>query len=229
MLHLVYKTKIRFLQHLQAQAANVDQYSGELGLSGDQTKQIKALAAAMSWFAQHAAPVTDYKEAFFAAYNRFFSTKPEPPIGVFVNTLTLTPPDGTVAGAIAISQDLDQLMLAHKPSQNALEAMDLLGDEPSAPDTIQPSIELAPAFSGYEFAAVISDRADSDQYEIFIRRINSAIWKSVKTATGKSVNITLTDPTTPGQPEQIEVRAQLLRKNENYGAPSNPKYVTLNP
>jgi hypothetical protein len=36
-------------------------------------------------------------------------------------------------------------------------------------------------------------------------------------------------PTTPGESEQIQVRVQLKKNNQNYGQPSDMVYVTVNP
>ena len=42
-------------------------------------------------------------------------------------------------------------------------------------------------------------------------------------------NITVTvTPTTPGQPERIQVRAILSKNNQDVGIPSDATYVTVN-
>ncbi len=68
----------------------------------------------------------------------------------------------------------------------------------------------------------------ADMYDVQIRRLNQEGWQTVKSGTGKSVSFTVA-PTTPGQAEKIEVRVLLKRKNENYGQPSAPAYVTVSP
>ena len=61
-----------------------------------------------------------------------------------------------------------------------------------------------------------------------ILRTGGNSWQNVGTFSGKSadVNITLT---TPGQPEQIQVRVQLRKANANYGLVSDAVSVTINP
>jgi hypothetical protein len=49
-----------------------------------------------------------------------------------------------------------------------------------------------------------------------------------ETCSGKSADISIT-PTTPGDAEQIQVRVQLRKSNADYGQPSDPAYVTVNP
>ena len=51
---------------------------------------------------------------------------------------------------------------------------------------------------------------------------------SGKLANGKSADVSVT-LTTPGQPEQVQVRVQLLKNNTNYGQLSDASYVTVNP
>ena len=97
-----------------------------------------------------------------------------------------------------------------------------------SPGDVKPTIQLFPAASNYEAAAVIANRGNSTMFDLQARTMTSDVWKTVKSGTGKSVNFTLT-PTTPGQPEKFLVRVQLLRKNEPYGQPSDPAYVTVSP
>jgi hypothetical protein len=97
-----------------------------------------------------------------------------------------------------------------------------------SPENVKPTIQIFPAQNNYEAAAVVANRGSSDMFNVQSRTMTSDDWKTVKSGTGKSVNFTLT-PTTPGQPEKFLVRVQLLRKNEPYGQPSDPAYVTVSP
>ena len=65
-------------------------------------------------------------------------------------------------------------------------------------------------------------------WEIEIRRKGETTFTALKSATGKSANVVIT-PTSDGDPEQIEVRVQLRKSNADYGEPSDPAYVTVNP
>lgn len=95
-------------------------------------------------------------------------------------------------------------------------------------ENVKPTIQVFPAQNNYEAAAVVANRGNSDMFNIQSRTMSSDAWTTIKSGTGKSVNFTLT-PTTPGQPEKFLVRVQLLRKNEPYGQPSDPAYVTVAP
>jgi hypothetical protein len=109
----------------------------------------------------------------------------------------------------------------------ALGIVTTAGDDIS-PANVKPTIQLFPAQTGYEAAIVVANRANADMYNIQSRPMNSDVWTTVKSGVGKSVNFQLT-PTTPGQPEKFLVRVQLLKKNEPYGQPSDPAYVTVSP
>ena len=56
----------------------------------------------------------------------------------------------------------------------------------------------------------------------------SSTWQDAAFATNNPVEVTIT-PTTPGDAEQIQVRVQLRKSNADYGQPSEPAYVTVNP
>jgi hypothetical protein len=95
------------------------------------------------------------------------------------------------------------------------------------PDLVTPTLQAHAAQSGFVVALVVSDRAEADQWTAETRQ-NGGAWTNAGTFTGKSADITVT-PTTPGKPEQVEIRVQLRRKNSNYGNPSQIATVTVNP
>lgn len=97
-----------------------------------------------------------------------------------------------------------------------------------SPGSVKPTGDVSAAQNGYLFSVVVANRGESDQSEVQIRRAGSETWTTVKAFTGKSVDVTVS-PTTPGQPEQIQVRIQLKKKNENYGQVSDAVSVTVNP
>lgn len=109
----------------------------------------------------------------------------------------------------------------------------LLGILPSQPDSIapadaKPSIQVFAAQTGYTFSVVAADRAESDMWDVFVLRKGAANWTSAGRFTGKSTDISVT-PTNPGDAEQMQVRVQLRKSNQNYGQPSDVVYVTVNP
>jgi len=108
-----------------------------------------------------------------------------------------------------------------------LKIMPTAADEIVETD-VKPSIQVFAAQTGYLFTVVVTGRAEADMWEVLILKKGANGWQSVKTATGKSVDVTLS-PTTPGEAEQLQVRVQLRKNNQNYGQPSSIEYVTINP
>lgn len=97
-----------------------------------------------------------------------------------------------------------------------------------SPENVKPTIQLFPAQNNYEAAVVVSNRGNSDMFNVQSRTMTSDDWKTIKSGTGKTITVQL-HPATPGQPEKFLVRVQLLKKNEPYGQPSDPAYVTVSP
>ena len=109
----------------------------------------------------------------------------------------------------------------------------LLGILPTQSDSlipaeVKPAIQTFAAESGYQFSVVVAGRGESDMWDVLILKKGATTWQTVKTAVGKSVDVTIT-PTTAGEAEQVQVRVQLKKSNQNYGLPSDIVYVTVNP
>ena len=111
------------------------------------------------------------------------------------------------------------------------EDIGFLGSEaapPQAPGSVQPTLSLdAAAQGGFQFAAVIGNRVDSDQCILSAAPIGTTDWQPLGTFTGKAFNATW--PGTGNAPVQLQCRAQLLLKNEIYGVPSDIVTVTVIP
>lgn len=95
------------------------------------------------------------------------------------------------------------------------------------PGTVKPSIEAFAAAANAMFSLVVSNRGEAPMWDVYILR-KGGNWTKVDTASGKSADIHVA-LTTPGEAEQIQVRVQLRKNNEDYGQLSDPVYVTLNP
>lgn len=95
------------------------------------------------------------------------------------------------------------------------------------PNTVKPEIEVFPAVSNYHFSIVVSGRGEANMWDVYILR-KGGVWTKVDSATGKSADIHVT-PSVAGDPEQLQVRIQLRKNNEDYGILSDPVYVTVNP
>ncbi|HEX9961899.1 MAG TPA: hypothetical protein VGB00_13275 [Pyrinomonadaceae bacterium] len=225
-----YASDAALLNHLQIQKSNIDQYAAAAGASAADIASIQEDYANTEWILKFVSLVDEYKTTAFGVKLKFLRGELNEALGAFADAPDASPPSALKAGVEKRSRERDQRFL-HSPTMNeaARLALDLV-DEPSnvSPETVKPTIEPFPAAGNYEFALVVANRGNSDLYDVQARRKGSETWTVVKSATGKSVNVTVA-PTAPGQPEQMQVRVQLKRKNENYGQPSDPAYVTVNP
>lgn len=231
MINSVYRSEPRFLQHLQMQKQNANQFASEIGATAADITEIANDADACGWLIEMCNLADGFKSTAFGIKRRFFSTKIDPPAGEFVTAPSIIPPVEIIAGAIKRSRERDQrFLLAKGITEAAKIALDLIGDGDGdiSPDEVKPTAECHAAVSGYEFAAVVGNRQKADMYDIEIQRAGSTTWEVVKSGTGKSVNVTIT-PLVAGKAEQILVRVQLRKGNEKYGVPSDPTYVTVNP
>lgn len=95
------------------------------------------------------------------------------------------------------------------------------------PNEVKPTLKLTESFAGYKFSAAVG-RLGYSAFKIQICRANTEIWTDAAFGTSSPLEVHVA-PTTPGQPERIQVRAILMEKNETIGMPSDMQYVTLNP
>ena len=92
---------------------------------------------------------------------------------------------------------------------------------------VKPTVQAFSAASNNHFSAVVSGREGVNMWDVYILR-SGGVWTKVETCSGKSADITVA-LTEPGKAEQIQVRVQLRKNNADFGQPSDPVYVTLNP
>lgn len=225
-----YNSDAGLLNHLQIQKSNIDQYAAAAGATAADIASIQEDHTNMEWILKFCSLVDEYKTTAFGIKRRFLRGQPEEQLGAFVDAPDASPPSALKAGVEKRSRERDQRFL-HSPTltEGARLALDLV-NAPSdvSPETVKPNVEAHAAAGNYEFGLIIGNRGASDMSDVQVRRKGSEAWQTVKSATGKAVNVVIA-PSAPGQPEQLQVRVQLKRKNENYGQPSDPVYVTVNP
>lgn len=102
------------------------------------------------------------------------------------------------------------------------------GYVPPDPGSVKPTIEVSAAQTGYLFSVVVTNRGDSDMWDVLILGKGETTWTLAKSATGKSTDVTV-PANLANDPQQFQVRIQLKKKNQNYGQLSDIVYVTVNP
>lgn len=107
-----------------------------------------------------------------------------------------------------------------------------LGFEATAPANIvpadvKPTIKLYAAAHDYGVSIVVSGREGALIWDVYLTRKGGNRTKFA-TCEGKTADIIIT-PTVPGDAEQVQIDVQMRKNNANYGQPSDPAYVTVNP
>lgn len=100
---------------------------------------------------------------------------------------------------------------------------------PAVPSEVKPTIVLAAAVHDYLFSIVVSGREDADAWEVWVKPGLATEFQLVKTATGKSTDVTFNPGAEQPGPVQLEVEVRLKRNNAYYGQPSEIGRVTVNP
>lgn len=220
------------LAALTVEKANIGTYKSALGFETEADECAKDLAN-LEVALENVPIATEGKQSVTEVKDQVYNGDPNESINAYPSFALIALPDLTIkAGALSRYNNRKQrAKLASGYTEQigiAMGYVDTPG-EPVSPGSVKPAIDAAsPAATGYSFTVVISGREDSDSADALIRRGGSETWTFAKSFTGKSVEITIT-PTTPGQPEKIQVMVQLKRKNENYGQPSDAVSVTVNP
>lgn len=170
------------------------------------------------------------KKAVFKIKNDVYEGDKDEPISDFGGFPTFAPPHPLVGGLKEIMQEQNRRFKAAAGYTKAIGIELGIEEETTSisPESVKPSAELSAASSGYLFAVIVSNRAKSDSWDVLFQRDGETTWAIAKTATGKSVDVTIT-PITPGKPERIKVKIQLKKSNENYGQASDIIEITLNP
>lgn len=202
-----------------------------LGFSAADVAAVEQDNQVMQFLAQTTASLDSYEDAV----KKYLAIITEGDIG---NPAPMFPADLKfilpVLVATGIFERLVKLVERIKVAPNYTEEIGaLLGILPTetgsvSPDSVKPSIKAFASANGYEFSIVVSDREKATQWNVEILREGQTSWQTIKTATGKSVDVEV-QPTQEGKPERIQARVQLIKNNEDYGQPSDPTFVTLNP
>ena len=100
--------------------------------------------------------------------------------------------------------------------------------QPLVPANISPSLKATAGQSGFEVTLVVGDRGGMLMFDVDIRR-KGGEWTLLTTLGGKGATLTIS-PTTPGEPEVIDIRVRMKDKsNQLVGNVSETRTVTINP
>lgn len=212
------------------QKANLDTYKAQVGATADDITAVSQAADLMLYMKNFAELVDTAKKAVFNMKNDLFKGDKDEPIVEFGGFPAFSPPFPLIAGLLELALERNRRFKAAE-GYTKLIGIELGIEEESeslAPGDVKPTAEFTAASEGFMFAAVVSNRAKSDSWDVLFQRDGETNWTVAKTATGKSVDVTIT-PTNPAKPERVKVKIQLKKNNQNYGQASAITEITLNP
>ena len=162
------------------------------------------------------------KQACFGLKQKLYDGEVGSPFGSVPTFVAYSFPATPVSGGRGILLNMfKRYVLAPGYTKEIGEALGI------APELVKPDLHCFSAATNHHFSAVVEKRVASDGWQIWIQR-KGGQWTLQGAYTGKSADIDV-PLTTPGDAEQIQVRVQLRKSNADYGQPSDPTYVTLNP
>lgn len=214
---------------LTLQEANVNTYKAEIGATADEIADITNDRANLEYAGDYSDVVDGNKKTCTQIKQALFNGDENIPIPVYPSFTVGTLPNTAKAGAY---QRFLERGRRWKTSGGWTEeiATALAYDGPApkpVPGTVKPDIQAFAAASNSHFSLVVSNRGEANMWDVYILR-KGGTWTKIDTKSGKSADIFVT-LTTPDEAEQIQVRVQLIKSNEEYGQVSDPVYVTLNP
>lgn len=225
-----YMSDAGLLAHLQIQKQNIGQFKSEAGADTEDMDAITQDCDNMQAIINFCTLADEYKTNAFGIKRTMIRGNIGEPVGTLMSPPSFAPPFPPVSAIEKRSRERDGRFKRSKTmTEAAMLGLDLFDESSNiSPDTVKPTLEAFAAQTGYEAAIVVGNRAKSDMWKVLGRRMNSENWNMISSGTGKSADIQIT-PTTPGQPERIELKILLYKANEPYGQPSDPVYVTFNP
>ena len=226
------RTVSELINALTVEQSGMPNYADSLGLTAQDETENEQDLANLQTATGNARIATADKESTTQQQRGIFDGDPKDPISPNASfTLSRLPFPGAMNGALSRYQS--RRTRAKASANYTMQIGEAMGYEspkssPISPDAVKPTLTAIAAAIGYTVAAIVSERGEAVMWELQMRRKGAETWQSIKTATGKSADVTIT-PTTPGEPEQIQLRVILYKNNRIYGQPSDSVYVTVNP
>lgn len=214
---------------------NLPGVQAALGMDNAQRERILNLAAEFLNGYEFRSQVIAYDDAMGTWFDQMMNgdgdgntggTMPDPPTGPI-----FAPTTNQIYGVLKEMRKEREIMLTLPGWTKAIGELLMLvkPETPSLnPNDISPTLKATAAQVGYEVALLVGDRGGMMMFDVEIRR-KGGDWTHYTTLGGKGATITIT-PTTPGDPEQIEIRVRMRDKNNQpVGNVSETRTVTINP
>lgn len=220
----------KLLAMYNKQKAKLETHKEAVGATAEEIVAVTQGAENLQYVKDYAEIINAAKKAITKIKSDIYQGNKDDLIAAFGGFPAFSPPHSLVSGLDELAQERNR---RYKAAAGYTKAIGIeLGIEEEtqqiASETVVPGADYTPAASAYLVSVVVSNRQKSDSWEVWIQYDGETNWNLVKSATGKSVDFTVT-PKTPGKPERVKARVQLKKNNENYGQPSDIDEFTANP
>ena len=229
---MTFNTFDKLIAVLSTMSANISTYQTQVGATAADITFISAALANLNYLRSYCDDVDAAKRGVFQIKDTAYRgaiTETVPPFPAFTAGAS---PTTLQAGYLELVNNLiRRFKLGPGYNHDIGVALGFETSDPTPPvdpATLKPTLEAFPAQTDYVASFVVSNRGDSNMWELQASPAASMNWSVVGMATGKSADFTFT-PTTPGQPQQFQVRVQLKRNNRDYGLLSDVIYMTVSP
>jgi hypothetical protein len=224
------RTPEQLLEKLELQKENVPEYKGEIGATDDDIAEITRDKNILSEVISRANIVEAGKKTTNSIKDHVYDGDENIQVVDYPTLPNDAPSVPYVGGCLSRFKARNRRFKAAKGYTATIGvALGIeVSSDPVSPESVVPTLDAMAAKTGYVVAVVVGNRAESSMWKIFGRRMNSEKREELASGTGKSADITVS-PTVAGQPEKIELTAQLYKNNEAYGQPSDAVSVTVSP
>lgn len=222
------------LEMLSLQAVNLSTYATEVGATAGDVTAVQDEFENLDYINQYAATIDADKRTIVAIKQAMYNGDPNEALADFpVMAAGALPNTPGVAGIATRTSERNARFKAAPGYTNEIGvALGIASEKKAAIDLefFRPIIDLFAAQSGYLFSVVVTNRGESDMWEVMVRPQGSDDWSSLGSATGKSADFTYQPVGDgPSRPALLNIRVQLKKKNENYGQLSDISQATVNP
>lgn len=220
----------KLLEMYLKQKANLASHKNAVGATDAEIIEVTEGAENLQYLKEFAELTDTAKKAVFKIKSDTYEGDKNAAVSTFGGFPTFAPPNTPVAGLKERAQERNRRYKAAAGYTTAI-GIELGIEEQGAeisPGEVKPNADYTPASSEYLVSVVVSNRVKSDSWDVLLQRGGETTWTLVKTATGKSVDLTVT-PSVAGKPERVKAKIQLKKNNQNYGQPSDIDEFTANP
>lgn len=215
---------------LTLQEENLETYAAAVGATPAEITAVQQALANLNFLVDYADLVDENKKTVFQIKQNVYNGVPGEPVAPLPVFAVPAVPFPLISGCLTEALERHRRWKAAPGYTEAIGiALGIAGSTPPPdPGEVKPVIEVSAAQTGGLFSVVVSNRGESDMWDVLLLGKGDVIWEVKKSATGKSTDVVI-PPNAANDPQQFQVRVQLKKKNQNYGQPSDIVYVTVNP